>query len=153
MTPLTHGVPPIVLCPCCSACKILTHDHMYHMLTGGVLMRLNSKRVGVNNRTSRAQQPPCPRLGVMGCAASPASVRQPRPHVSPGAVHLRTVGCIMPEIHKNHPYALGLVSFAVNAIIRGVDTGMQMSRQASCCHRLTGFPRDRVLGLQAFACW
>jgi len=44
-------------------------------------------REGESN-TSRAMQPPCPRAGVVGCAASPISVDRPLPHVSPGVTTL-----------------------------------------------------------------
>ena len=40
--------------------------------------------------TSRAMQPPWPRAGVVGCAASPMSVDSLQPHVSPGSTTLRT---------------------------------------------------------------
>ena len=42
--------------------------------------------------TSSAVQPPWPKFGVIGCAASPASVKQPEPNTEPGGVHLRTQG-------------------------------------------------------------
>ena len=57
------------------------------MIFGWVSAQFDQECEGLS-ATSRAQQPPCPRLGVMGCAASPTSVRQPRPNDDPGAVHL-----------------------------------------------------------------
>lgn len=38
--------------------------------------------------TSSATQPPCPKLGVMGCAASPTRVIRPEPKGCPGFSHL-----------------------------------------------------------------
>ena len=40
--------------------------------------------------TSSATHPPCPRLGVMGCAASPTRVIRPEPNGCPGFSHLGT---------------------------------------------------------------
>ena len=39
--------------------------------------------------TSRAMQPPWPRLGVIGCRASPTTVMQPWPKSLPGLSHLQ----------------------------------------------------------------
>lgn len=78
--------------------------------------------------SSSAQQAPCPRFGVMGCHASPASTTLP----------LEAGGLVAGHSQRSTRGVLMIVSSGVRSMLFNSSTGQFLTRSLACFFNATG---------------